>query len=88
MSELSSININEYGELQRKINILWNLANICPQCNVNPMTMLGEAVYPPKYYCFVCNTHNNKFKINPVKKTSQIEDSSDDYQSLENLFPD
>lgn len=42
-------------ELQRKIDILWKIANICPKCEKIQMRMDICAIYPPRFLCPVCD---------------------------------
>lgn len=46
--------IEEFAELKRKIDILWKLAHICPKCNTHQLRARGWSCNPPSYYCPVC----------------------------------
>jgi len=65
-------------ELQRKINILWNLANICKQCNTYQLRLSGTAVYPPVYYCPYCSVKDHQLSEKKIEKEKIVQDYEDE----------
>lgn len=41
-------------ELERKVNVLWKILRICPNCQENAMVPSPCLVYPPQYHCPAC----------------------------------
>ncbi len=70
-------------KIEKAMNVLLKIVNVCQKCNETVMRDAGVAVYPPIYYCPKCDRQdhvsNNDIKTN---LDGNIETESNNISSL------